>query len=710
MTQKAAIKTELAKFMEDAKLAYNDLRIEKINKPISEADIVARLMTKEYGYENRISEITSGNVSSIEIGNIIDDIVANGEKVIVGITKGGGVSTYYVEINGKYYPIHFSNSDINIKEDEAQDTAGENDSIAFSAVSSNDNVVSANAKNVNGVLTVELEGKSRGTARITVIYGTAEPKIVEVNVKGKTLITIEAEKDENQVAKGTIASPSELIAEYVDGVQITLGATPSGSYKFKGWYIGDSLLSTSADYDYTVPDNLVNETTIVAKFKDTEPTDIFVSFEESTGILRFYNSEHTDEPGYVIGTLYQENGANLNLKNKQIGSIYNPWKNSSLKIKKVIFVDEVVPVGTGYLFYNFSNLEEIQKIENLDTIKVTSMEMMFCGCSKITDVNLGTFDTSNVTSMDSMFRDCTSLTSLDLSGLNISSVTNMNSMFSKCSELASIYFGRFDKMKVESMGSMFYSCSSLRSLDLSGFDTSNVTGMASMFYGCSSLTDLNLGGLITSKVTNMSCMFYNCGKLNNLDLSGFDTVSVNEMSGLFYNCNSLTSLDLSGFNTEKVTGMRQMFYNCSNLTSLDLSGFNTSLVTNYGMSMMFYNCSSLTSLNLSEFDTSGVVQMPFMFYNCRSLTNLDLSSFDTSSVTNMQYMFNSCENLKKIYVNNTFITTKVSESSSMFTSCTSIIGGENTIYDSTKTDKTYARIDKEEQPGYFTDIKDKPSE
>ena len=373
---------------------------------------------------------------------------------------------------------------------------------------------------------VNLQGKTRGTATITVIYGTAEPKTIGVTVKGKTTITIEAEKDDNQVAKGTITSPSTAEADYVDGTQISLAATPSGSYKFKGWYIGDTLLSTSASLNYTVPDNLTDPTTIVARFKDTEPTDIFVSFEESTGTLRFYNSEHIDEPGYIIGALYQKNGANLNLKNMQIGSIYNPWKDASSKIKKVIFVDEIVPVSTGYLFYKFSNLEDVQKIENLNTIKVNNMEFMFYECSKITNIDLSTFDTSNVTSMRSMFWGCSGITSLDLSGFNISNVTNMTNMFYGCTALESIYFDRFEEMNVEKMGNMFTNCSSLTSLDLSGFDTSNVTDMASMFYGCSSLIDLNLKGLITSSVTNMSGMFYNCSNLKNLDLSGFNTSSV----------------------------------------------------------------------------------------------------------------------------------------------------------------------------------------
>ena len=38
----------------------------------------------------------------------------------------------------------------------------------------------------------------------------------------------------------------------------------------------------------------------------------------------------------------------------------------------------------------------------------------------------------------------------------------------------------------------------------------------------------------------------------------------------------------------------------------------------------------------------------------------------------------------------------------MFTDCTQLKGGNTTAYNSSKTDKTYARVDKAGQPGYFT--------
>ena len=51
-------------------------------------------------------------------------------------------------------------------------------------------------------------------------------------------------------------------------------------------------------------------------------------------------------------------------------------------------------------------------------------------------------------------------------------------------------------------------------------------------------------------------------------------------------------------------------------------------------------------------------------------------------------------------------------SSDMFYGCTSLVGGNETTYNSSYTNITYARIDDPEngEPGYLTDVADKPAE
>ena len=169
------------------------------------------------------------------------------------------------------------------------------------------------------------------------------------------------------------------------------------------------------------------------------------------------------------------------------------------------------------------------------------------------------------------------------------------------------------------------------------------------------------------------------------------------MSYMFY-LSQATSIDLSSFNTSNVTNMESMFYSSQAIT-LDLSNFNTSNVTN--MSDMFYN-SKIVTLDLSNFDTSNVTNMSDMFSDSQA-TTLDLSSFDTSNVISMVEMFRNSTKLKTIYTSNKFNTNTVTSSIYMFYGCTNLVGGKGTKFDSTKIDKTYAKIDGgTTNPGYFT--------
>ena len=302
------------------------------------------------------------------------------------------------------------------------------------------------------------------------------------------------------------------------------------------------------------------------------------------------------------------------------------------------------------------------------------------------------------------------LESIKCDNLDTSRVKNMSHMFymgkddaTKGSALTTLDVSNFNTANVTNMSNMFCGCDSLTSLDVSKFNTTSVTDMSYMFYDCSALTSLDLN-FNTSKVTTMSSMFAYCRGLKSLNVSSFDTSSVGSMSDMFNACHSLTSLDVSNFNTSNVKYMSNMFCECWSLSSLDLRNFNTSKVTI--MSSMFAYCKALTSLDVSSFDTSSVDNMSDMFKYCRSLTSLDLSNFNTSNVTSMLRMFSYCGNLKTIWVGSGFDTAKVTngKDKDMFTGCLSLVGGKNTTYNSSKTDKTYAWIDgKNDKPGYFTD-------
>ncbi len=253
--------------------------------------------------------------------------------------------------------------------------------------------------------------------------------------------------------------------------------------------------------------------------------------------------------------------------------------------------------------------------------------------------------------------------------INGKPIVSMSSMF-YFSKSSVIDMSSFDTRNVKNMRNMFWSTQA-KSLDVSKFNTSNVVYMDSMFHGSQATTIKGLENFDTSKVTNMTSMF----RLSNA-----------------------RTLNLSKFNTSNVTNMSLMF--CySKATNIDVSKFNTGKVTT--MKMMFHDTVA-TNIDVSSFNTSNVTDMSGMFSNCAS-TALNVKSFNTSKVTNMNYMFNKAVNLKTIYASNNFVTTRVNTSTNMFNGDTNISGGFGTKYNSSKIDKTYAKIDNCSNKGYFSD-------
>ena len=197
-------------------------------------------------------------------------------------------------------------------------------------------------------------------------------------------------------------------------------------------------------------------------------------------------------------------------------------------------------------------------------------------------------------------------------------------------------------------------------------------------------------------IVNTSSMFA-MSKATSIDLSNFNTSNVVYMVGMFIGAYA-TTLDLSSFDTSKVTNMNGMF-NTANASTINVTSFDTSNVTS--MASMFGQSSVKNIIGLENFDTSKVTTMVDMF-DYTKVTSLNLSSFDTSKVTDMSNMFSNCKSLKSIYVSDKFNVSNVTSSDSMFTDSTNLVGGNGTKYDSSHTDKEYARIDTTDTPGYFT--------
>ena len=279
----------------------------------------------------------------------------------------------------------------------------------------------------------------------------------------------------------------------------------------------------------------------------------YAEFDNATGTLTFSYKVVKPEGAYDLNVGITDPG----------------WRTHKNEIKKVVFDASFAnarPTSCYYWFYECKNLANIEGIENLNTEKVTNMELMFANCSTLTSLDVTKFNTANVTTLMSMFSDCSSLKSLDVTNFDTRNVTNMFYMFNNCSGLTSLDVTKFNTAKVRNMYSMFMKCSGLKSLDVTNFDTGNVISMAYMFYGCSALTSLDLTNFNTAKVMDMCFMFKKCSGLTSLNLTKFNTAEVTDMSQMFNECSALTTIYASDeFVTTNVETGSNMFFNCIKL-------------------------------------------------------------------------------------------------------------------------------------------------
>lgn len=390
------------------------------------------------------------------------------------------------------------------------------------------------------------------------------------------------------------------------------------------------------------------------------------------------------------------------------------WWDYKTQINKVVFDESFAtarPLCTFSWFEQLSSSTEVVGWENLNTSKVTCMDLMFHSC-QIPNLDLSHFDTQNVTSMSMMFYGCNNLTTLDLSSFDTSNVTNMLMMFNNCRNLEELNLSNFDTQNVTVMMNMFNNCSKLKTIYVGEkWDTENVEASYAMFSGCEKLegekgttydeshTDKeyahidggpdNRGYLSTVPPVEAYAVLSSTGKTltfyyDNKKKTHQDTGTVYPLNTGFSfpgwykshggdegNPNKITKVVFnSSFKEARPTSTYCWFYEQEQLTKITgIAYLNTSKVTN--MCSMFEGCKSLTSLTLSKFNTSKVTDMSYMFYDCRSLINLNVSKFNTSKVKNMYGMFSYCLSLTSLDLSN-FNTSNVVYMSSMFENCESL--------------------------------------
>ena len=434
------------------------------------------------------------------------------------------------------------------------------------------------------------------------------------------------------------------------------------------------------------------------------------------------------------------------------GEVPPAWAQGYTKTNKVVFEASFAnarPTTCFAWFKNFSLLNQIEGIENLNTENVTSMAQMFLGCRNLAELDVTHFNTANVTSMISMFNGCRGLTSLDVTNFNTVNVTDMSYMFYGCRMLKEIYVS--DKFVTDAVtdsylmfsgcaalsgdidwtsdkatdktyaktdggyfrdkaydnrpwvkyadGTLTFRCGYKKTLGKNEYELNSGENLPAWNTHCD---DINLvvfeASFANARPTSCYAWFKNFKNLTQIEgIETLNTENVTSMAKMFSFCQELSELDVTHFNTANVKNMSHMFSDCSGLTSLDVTHFNTANVKN--MSHMFYFCSGLTSLDVTHFNTANVTDMNNMFSNS-NLAELDLTHFNTANVTDMRNMFAFCQNLTTIYVSDEFVITNITDNKGddLFFNCTKLKGAID--YGKWKTDYIYANY----KTGYFTKL------
>ena len=262
--QNASQVSELGRIEEEANLILMESKIG--NRTNGQA---------EKGVGTILNELkTAGRIENY--GDINGDVAVTGiqfdvNSVTLGVGDNSGTLTatflpentaggYYVEVNGKKYPVSKVNEKIEIGRTEIT-TNGSSNRIIKSVRSEEPSVATVEKVGNDGI---RINGVAAGgPVTITVEYSENITTTISVTVKAKYTVTAEVYSEDT--AKGSVSiSLVSTDNKYAEGSTVTLTATANTGYLLEGWYNGSTKLSEASQFDYTVP---ASNVTITAKFK-----------------------------------------------------------------------------------------------------------------------------------------------------------------------------------------------------------------------------------------------------------------------------------------------------------------------------------------------------------------------------------------------------------------------------------------------------------
>ncbi|MBR3224207.1 MAG: hypothetical protein IKF78_02680 [Atopobiaceae bacterium] len=283
------------------------------------------------------------------------------------------------------------------------------------------------------------------------------------------------------------------------------------------------------------------------------------------------------------------------------------------------------------------------------------------------------------------FANCTEVRGFE----NLSGMTSANQMFTSCGSLETIYATSFSNTGL-SGSLMFNSCNRLVG-GTDGFVPSTTSG--------ASVCKLGSGGVLTDPNNDNRTWFwahyYADGEGVLTATSAPDATRELVASNRICAIGKYVGLGFTPWTG--TTGPTHRQHLTSMTFAADMATFSY-----LNLIYLFYTRTNLASVS-GLGNLRGVRSMRYTFSSC-AFTTIDFRGFDPSHLTDLFYTFSGCSHLTTIYADSTWALplSGISGSQCFYSCSTSLVGGNGTVWASSKTGYTYFRIDTASTPGYVT--------
>ncbi len=424
---------------------------------------------------------------------------------------------------------------------------------------------------------------------------------------------------------------------HIHGKTITVTANVIKlGYRFAGWYSGDTLLSTSEKYTFTIDKDVVGKVEIAEEMQMFE----FISTATTCEIIGFKDSSATE---VIIPDVVTSIG----------DDVFKDCEN----LKSVTFGKNVTSIG-DYAFYYCTSIERV----NITDIKSwCGINFKYFGSNPIYfsgdlylngELVVDLVIPDGVTSMGAAaFGGCKSIESVIIPD----SVTSIDSStFRYCTNLKSVTLSK----GVKSIGYyVFGDCTSLANITIPDSVTSIGEGA---FYNCRNFVNITIPDSVTSIGKNA---FYGCKILESITLPFVGATkdgTSNTHFGYIFGASSYTNNQSYVPSTLKsviITGKsaigERAFYNCSSLINITITN-NVTSVGNYAFSgcesiksVNITNIKSWCGINFGEYDSNPLCYAGNLYLNGELVVDLVIPN-GLKSIGS--YAFDGCTSIKSVTI------------------------------------------------------------